>query len=177
VFGRRVQPDEEIRGLTVMEPWAMLLAIDEKTIETRSRSLGEYRGLVAIHASKRFPMVYRRLCWSEPFRSALIDAGIDHRDDALPLGQILAVATLHIVMRTEDILNVFASAAPGSLTFARRDRELAFGNYESNRVGLFVKDLVRLKRPVSAKGALGLWTFDDQPEALADVREQLREAV
>jgi hypothetical protein len=161
---RLFQRDEEIRGLTVMEPWAMLLSVDEKTIETRSRSLGEYRGLVAIHASKRFPKEYRRLCWSEPFRSALIDAGVDHRDDALPLGQILAVARLHMVMRTEDILDVFASARPGSLTFARRDRELAFGNYEPNRVGLFVKDLVRLRatraragraRPVELRRSAG----------------------
>lgn len=43
-----------IRGLTLTQPWATLVALGEKHYETRSWDTG-YRGLVAIHAAKKFP--------------------------------------------------------------------------------------------------------------------------
>lgn len=41
-----------MRALTLHQPWASLIAIGEKTIETRSWST-QYRGPLAIHAAKR----------------------------------------------------------------------------------------------------------------------------
>ena len=39
-----------IRGLTIRQPWAWAIVHGGKDVENRSRSLGPYRGLVAIHA-------------------------------------------------------------------------------------------------------------------------------
>jgi hypothetical protein len=39
-----------IRGLTVRQPWAWAIIHGGKDVENRSRSLGQYRGPVAIHA-------------------------------------------------------------------------------------------------------------------------------
>ena len=44
--------DRPIKALTLWQPWASLIAWGEKQYETRSWST-EYRGLLAIHASKR----------------------------------------------------------------------------------------------------------------------------
>lgn len=50
-----------MRILTLTQPWASLIAIGAKTLETRSWRTG-YRGPLAIHYA---------LCHMEPFRSVL----------------------------------------------------------------------------------------------------------
>ncbi len=44
----------DIRGLTLTKPWATLVALGHKRIETRSWST-VYRGPIAIHAAKGLP--------------------------------------------------------------------------------------------------------------------------
>jgi hypothetical protein len=41
-----------MKALTILQPWASLIACGEKQIETRSRAM-KYRGPIAIHAGKR----------------------------------------------------------------------------------------------------------------------------
>src|SRR5690348_15807140 len=59
-----------MKGLPLRQPWAQLMAIGAKTIETRSWATG-YRGLVAIHAAQKFTAEMRERIEGEPFRSAL----------------------------------------------------------------------------------------------------------
>lgn len=43
-----------MRALTIRQPWAWAVIHAGKTVENRSRNIaGDYRGLVAIHASTR----------------------------------------------------------------------------------------------------------------------------
>ncbi|OOB90733.1 hypothetical protein [Rathayibacter sp. VKM Ac-2630] len=44
---------QEVRVLTVRQPWAWAIIYQGKDVENRSRSLGPYRGTVAIHAGLR----------------------------------------------------------------------------------------------------------------------------
>lgn len=171
LFGRRV---EEIRGLSVIQPWASLIAIGAKSIETRTWS-HPYRGLIAIHASKGFPKASRALCWGDPFRAALIDGGLDAKDEHLPLGAVIAVARLDLVLPSEDIIRAFERSTNPSIG-ANGAREQAFGDFSAKRFGWFLRDVVPLKEPVPAKGALGLWFFDEQTDALAAIRAQLKAA-
>lgn len=166
--------DQEIRGLSLTALWAYLVAIKAKRIETRSWST-QYRGLVAIHASRKFPKAERALCWRDPFRSALIEGGLDGNDDHLPLGVIVAIARLSDVWSTAGMVAVNAMR-PAGFDELLTPKEEAFGDYSEGRYGFVLRDVIALKTRVPAKGALGLWTFDKQPEALADVRRQLREA-
>lgn len=171
LFGNRV---EEIRGLSVLQPWASLIAIGAKAIETRSWS-HPYRGLVAIHASKGFPKANRALCWGDPFRAALIDGGLSSNDGHLPLGAVVAVARLDLVLPSEDIIAAFERSSTKAIG-ALGSREQAFGDFSPKRFGLFLRDVVPLKTPVPAKGALGLWFFDDQTDALAEIKAQVKAA-
>jgi activating signal cointegrator 1 len=62
-----------MKALTLTQPWATLVAIGAKKIETRSWRT-DYRGPLAIHAAKGFPAKFRNLVnWSaeEPFASVL----------------------------------------------------------------------------------------------------------
>ena len=59
-----------MKALTLHQPWANLVALGHKQIETRSWAT-KYRGALAIHAGKYFPPANRNLISSEPFLSAL----------------------------------------------------------------------------------------------------------
>ncbi len=92
-----------MKALSLTQPWASLVAIGAKNIETRSWSTG-YRGWLAIHASKAFPGGARALCFEEPFYSALHKAGLADITvpgllgvERLPQGAIVAVVNLHHV--------------------------------------------------------------------------------
>ena len=76
----------EMRGLTVRQPWASHLADGRKHYETRSYDT-QFRGLVAIHAGKS---------------SEFVERGYNG-----PLGAIVAVARLANSTETEDTIRRF----------------------------------------------------------------------
>lgn len=135
---------DPIRGLSLTQPWASLMARGAKRIETRSWST-KHRGLVAIHASKSFPLVYRHRCVEPMFRDALGPTGYAR----LPRGAIVAVGCLVDCCLTQLI-------SPDLTPL-----ELAFGDYEPGRYAWMMQDVVALKDPVPCKGHLGLWTMPD----------------
>src|SRR5262245_47216191 len=82
-----------MKAITLTQPWATLVAIGEKRIETRSWST-RYRGRIAIHAAKAFPLGAQELCYDDPFHSAICGAGVGDGPWALPRGAIVATARL-----------------------------------------------------------------------------------
>src|SRR5690348_441422 len=99
-----------MKAITLTQPWATLVAVGEKRIETRSWSTS-YRGLLAIHAAKGWPLVAAALCADEPFRTALVPAadfdrfvtvgreGVSAPD--LPCGAVVATCWLIDCVRIE----------------------------------------------------------------------------
>lgn len=59
-----------MKALTLYEPWASLVALGAKKIETRSWPT-KYRGPLAIRAAKSYEAWHMNLSWEEPFYSAL----------------------------------------------------------------------------------------------------------
>lgn len=130
-----------MKALSLTQPWATLIAIGAKRVETR-RWRTHYVGPLAIHASQRFPPDCRALCYTQPFLRALMAGGVNHLGELL-LGRIVAVVRLAYCGPTEQA-DVGAD-------------ERAFGNYAPGRDAWFLHDVVRLERPVACHGALGLW--------------------
>jgi hypothetical protein len=138
-----------VKGLSLTQPWATLVAIAAKRIETRSWQ-ASYRGLVAIHAAKAFPQDCQAQCYRDPFAEALVDAGLS-RADALPRGAVIALARLLHIAPVETIdLSFFPTA------LALQER--AFGDFSAGRFAWVLADVRRLPEPIPCKGALGLWT-------------------
>lgn len=152
----------EIRALSLTQPWATLLAIGAKGIETRSWS-HRYRGWIAIHAAKGFPNKAKRLCWQEPFESVLAGAGYklnqrlqDYGKNSFPLGAIIAVGILHRINR-------IGRSPDGRVCLRQTERfvegdELLFGDYTPGRCGWVFTNVGLLPEPIPCKGMLGLWT-------------------
>lgn len=132
------------KALSLTQPWATLVAIGAKRIETRSWSTN-YRGPLAIHAAKGFPKWARETTYQRPFSSVMLQHDLRLVD--LPLGAILATCTLADCVPTESIR--------GSLS----ENEVAFGDYSDGRWAWVLENVQVLPEPVPAKGSLGLWNW------------------
>lgn len=165
-----------MRVISLTQPWSSLMAWDEKRFETRDWQTS-YRGPLAIHASKGFPPDCRSLCYEEPFLSVLkrhIDGEFiislkGTGPTTLPLGQILCVVDLI------DCIPTAPEGHPKRLTRVPSappaEHEPHFGNYAAGRFVWVTKDVRRLRWPIAAKGALGLWEYDT-----AEIEAAIREA-
>lgn len=150
------------RVISLLQPWASLVELERKRYETRSWRT-DYTGPLFIHASAAaLPVAMIRKCHSDPFHSALTSHYPNHI--ALPKGQVIALVRLircHRVERVRDHLC---------------DEELAFGDYGAGRWAWEMEFLHRLKDPIAAQGALGLWKWT--PASLpAHVATLARDAV
>lgn len=166
-----------MKGLSLTQPWATLVAIGAKTIETRSWDTS-YRGEILIASSKSFPRACEVLCWKDPFAHALIEGGYLASSE-LPRGAIVAVATLDVVMPTDEFMRGVGSVIARHGTDAARWAvvEHAFGDFSPGRFAWLLKDIRPLTTPVPAAhvgkdgqtkagGALGLWNV---PQVVLDL--------
>jgi activating signal cointegrator 1 len=141
-----------MKALTLMQPWASLVAIGAKRLETRSWTT-RHRGKLAIHAARNFPGHARQLCRQEPFRSVLARAGISDPGE-LPRGMVLATCELTDIVR---------GGRPAALAVAAllpvSPHEVWFGDFSPGRYAWVLDDVQPLAEPVPARGALGLWEW------------------
>lgn len=142
-----------MKALSLVQPWATLIAIGAKKIETRSWST-PYRGPIAIHASKSFPGDVQCMVREQPYRKYLEPAGFD-QPWKLPRGQVIAIC------RLVDVLPTRRGPEPCPAWMPRPDSdEWAFGEYSDRRFGWILEDVQLLPDPVAAKGSLGLWNWE-----------------
>lgn len=166
-----------MKAITLTQPWATLMAVGAKTVETRSWSSG-FRGLLAIHAAKGLGPVggmagLVALCEQEPFKTALAPfiSGYTPEERAadLPLGGVVAVAELDYVAPTGQKLEEHLRRRGYDVPFLLNEQERAFGNYAPGRFAWVFGRTLNIHDPIECKGALGLWTLPDE------VRGQLAE--
>lgn len=148
-----------MKAITLTQPWATLIAIGAKKIETRSWNTS-HRGLIAIHAGSSFPRHCAKLTGIDPYKSALRTGGISGAG-TLPTACILAVAKL-----------VHAYQFDGTSEADFSANEVAFGDFTSGRYGFVLEDVRSLAEPVKCTGALSIWTL--KPEIEAAVMKQLQ---
>lgn len=137
-----------MKAITLYQPWATLVVLGAKKIETRSWGT-KYRGPLAIHASQKFTGRMKLLMFQEPFFSALKEDLYFDMEGDLPTGCIVGSVAL-VGCRKIDLIT------PLVLT----DREKAFGNYTPGRFMWFMENSFRsvLRRPT--RGKLGLWEWE-----------------
>jgi hypothetical protein len=154
-----------MKVLSLTQPWATLVAIGAKTIETRSWPTN-YRGPLAIHAAKGLPgglKALRQIVMRPWFYPVIVAALPSHLDTSqgvapdtlirylLPLGQIIATCTL-------DDCFQFTRESTAEISV----QEMAFGNYAPGRYGLRLGNIRQLDAPIPARGSLGLWNYEGE---------------
>jgi activating signal cointegrator 1 len=173
-----------MKAITLTQPWAALVALGAKKIETRSWATS-YRGPLAIHAAAGLgPVGGRRglaeLCGQQPFFDVLAPLVPDYNRysdreaiaEVLPRGKILAVCDLIDCQRIPADLPVAMGYGQGTRSYSwlLTEQEQAFGDYAPGRYAWLLADMRLLSEPMPARGALGLWTPPVQVlEALGDM--------
>lgn len=173
-----------MKALTLTQPWATLVAIGAKRIETRSWATS-YRGPLAIHAAKGFgkggERGHKALCGTEPFCSVLNAAckahydALDKSDGVLramaehpfmPMGAIVATCELLDCVETWPrwaTITPWLTASWNETTYhvppGQGSYEAAFGDYTPGRFAWLLGNVQALETPIPAKGALGLWEW------------------
>jgi activating signal cointegrator 1 len=151
--------------LTITQPWAQLIALGVKRIETRPKQT-LYRGDVAIHAAKGLNGIFEgagELDLAEACsRPYIVDALGRHRitSGALPRGHVVAVARLvRCTLMTEGAIAKLAANNPA---------EHAFGFYKPGRWAWVFEDVRPLERPYKLRGQQML--ADIEPEKIEHIR-------
>jgi hypothetical protein len=144
-----------VKALSLWQPWASLIAVGGKRIETRhwpapSWLVGQR---IAIHAAKRESELW--MCMRAPFALYLPDP------DLLPRGYVIATARLD---RCPEM-------TPAAIEMLERNQpeEHAFGLYEPGRFAWVLQDVRRLVEPVAFRGRQGLFDVPDEIAGLATV--------
>jgi hypothetical protein len=150
-----------MKALTLTQPWATLVAIGAKRIETRSWRT-PYRGSLAIHAAKAFPRWARDASLESRFAAEI-------GPNALPLGAVIATCRLISCIPTRELqqnrvidvdVDVRECGDLGLPFFFMSDQEREFGDYAPGRWAWLLADVKTLPAPIPAKGALSLWEWE-----------------
>lgn len=147
-----------MKALALWQPWASLVAIGAKRIETRhweapADLIGQR---VAIHATKGH--YDRNAVELEPFRRRLDEARDEGRlalvDDELPLGAIVATVQLARCSRmTRASIRVLEESNPD---------ERAFGFYNLDRYAWVLLNVKPFTSPIPFTGRQGIFDVPDE---------------
>ena len=168
---------------TLWEPWATLMALDAKRIETR-HWYTPYRGWLAIHSAKGglsmadltdqclethfYPALMKYQPFAEAVHSAVSRKGWIR--DIFPHGKIVAVVKLYDCKMCVDSDQALIGHSEMRM-FPPDEPERSFGNYERGRYGLLTSDVFRLPEPIpftSRQGKL----LDIPSEIVAEIQRQ-----
>lgn len=154
-----------MKALSLWQPWATLMAIGAKKIETRSWNM-RYRGPLAICATQKWNsdvVENLNLASKTPelvddwwhIVDALINAGYQTLAE-LPLGSVLCVVDVVDCIPTPILVPRYYDGPP-MIT----PKEKAFGDYSQARYGIITENLRRLKEPIPIKGKQGIFDIPD----------------
>ena len=149
---------DQLRALSIRQPWAWAIACAGKTVENRSRGT-RYRGLLAIHASKA---VYREDLDNPLILMAVAGRGFVIDEGPSSTGAVVAVAELAGCHLSPDFGGTCGATRPLCSPWAVRDQ-----------YHWLLTDVRPLADPVPCRGALGLWRLPDEVEKA--VRAQLED--
>jgi activating signal cointegrator 1 len=134
-----------MKVLSLLQPWASLVTMGAKKIETRSWS-SKHRGELLIHAS--MGKAGALLAGEMPFGKYITNF------NALPFGAIIGKVVLEDILPIE-VLDLSMSEL-NHLTLEER----AFGDYSAGRYGWILTDAVAFDKPIPMRGHLHLWEYD-----------------
>lgn len=131
------------------QPWASMVALGHKKIETRSWRT-HHTGLLVIHAARSFPKrghpVWGLTSVIDAFKDTLEGQG------SLPIGQAVAVCRVIGCVPTQLMVGQIS------------EEERALGDYAPGRWAWVLEDIYALPEPVLMKGALGLFNVPEDAE-------------
>lgn len=148
-----------MKCLSLWQPWASLMVLGAKKIETRDW-FTSYRGPLLIHAAKRDSELY--FTEFPDFAAAL-----EPLKGRMPLGMLLGTVDLVDCRPTESFTDFELDTVHGSGHKVWTER--SFGNYGNGRFGWVTANPKMFDEPVLYKGQQGLFDVNDLDEVVAAI--------
>ena len=159
-----------MKALPLWQPWASLVVVGAKCVETRHwccppHLIGQR---IAIHATKT--KTHLGLVGRSPFAERLLaalEAGtlVEEAGGGLPLGALIGTVVVdHSSRMSEEYCAWLATRDP---------EEFAFGHYEPGRFAWVLRDVVRLPEPIPFTGRQGIFDVPDELLGLAPAQGKL----
>lgn len=139
-----------MKALTLWQPWASLVAIGVKRVETRSWATS-YRGPLAIHAAKVTPREARALTTQPFIYTRMVGAPFGY-----PEGVVLAIVELLDCVPAETW--IAHERAHGSHENVARESEL--GDLSPGRFAWVLGKRELLPKAIPARGRQQLWNWE-----------------
>lgn len=153
-----------MKVISLLQPWASLVVLGHKKIETRSWDT-PYRGPLLIHASKRWDANLSLTISKINAYELLCQAGYEWdclgKKTTFPLGAIIDRVELITTFPVEMLLRSDADGIyfnEHSVSFT--EQEKAFGDYSDGRYGWLLSRPMRFDKPLPCKATPGLWNFE-----------------
>lgn len=150
-----------VKAISLWQPWASLMAIGAKKIETRGYPT-KVRGLVAIHAAKRWTAEQRQLTTLPVVTDAVRFHMREKTDPAYPLGCIVAVGELvacKLIVASFPPAESYTAVYDATRMIPPSEPERSFGNYEPGRYA-WIFENVRAIEPIPCKGKQGWFNME-----------------
>lgn len=138
------------------------MAVGQKQLETRSWRTN-YRGLIAIHAAKKWGADQKEITTRYPYRVVLPKFV---KDNEYAFGCVLAVGMLTGIYSTKSV--------KPRLPNLDTPHEEAFGDYRFGRWAWHIQQVKQLPKPLPATGGQGLWWFDIHDYTLKQLGFEVR---
>lgn len=135
-----------MKALSLWQPWATLVALGEKKVETRCWDT-KYRGLLAIHSTQTIPRWLGESRKSQQFHDLMMQCLAKHNVQELVKGSVLCIVELKDVITVDTVRNDLSP------------QEILFGNYEDGRYAWFFELVEKFDKPIPAKGNRMLWNW------------------
>lgn len=144
-----------MKALTIWQPWAELIILGHKTMETRGWKPYYSDRRIAIHAAayKRLPHeIYMEIAAAigippERYNGSWLYY-IEHRIPAESFGAVIGTATIGRVLTSSEAVKVISL------------KEMALGDYSPRRYAWELTDVQAFEKPIPARGQQGLWEWD-----------------
>lgn len=160
-----------MKTISLWEPWATLVAIKAKRIETRGW-FTNYIGPIAVHSAKRWTRAQERLCFTPPFFEVLSKAGYldsTRKRATFPRGTVRCTCLLMGTFEIEKT-TVYPDGWITDFRIPPPEPELSFGNYAVGRHAWILGDVRSLEKRIPWMGRQGFFNVPDElfePAALA----------
>lgn len=140
-----------MKVITLYQPWAWLMVLGLKRVETRPRNF-TYKGPLGIHAAQYKHDGFAQLCKQPPFNEYIDDY------DALPFGAIIGQVKV-IGSCSTDFIVKYHDLIKGIINW---EVEKEFGNYGPGRTGILCEQPEMFLISTPARGFQSMpWSFDD----------------
>ncbi|AIF52032.1 ASCH domain-containing protein [Pelosinus sp. UFO1] len=146
-----------MKAITILQPWASLIACGAKQIETRSWST-KYRGKIAIHAGQGWGQWQRDIAFTDTFKNVL----------QFPIlgkyyGAVIAIANLVDCLKVVGRISLTIGDQKRVAAILENDvkvmgNEYAFGDYTPGRYAWILANIQAID-PIPARGQQRLWNW------------------